>query len=324
MKKWPSSYKNNIVPSLDDNLRGLFSNLQKDKDNSELQQQFIQSIKKSTRESEQLAKELHQDDRYGNDEDYYDAHLAPVKEKAIQLALDNNFSLEEIKMVAIVADLHDAIEDGHISYAELSTRFGKKVADAVEILNKREDPTLPKDQRILKKDYYQCISQDKIANLVKAADRIVNITQTKLLIDTKKSQRHLITYLLDYKNYTDYNIMSYDTIASLLVRLKDDLLDTLDGDIQNLFATPLISSQEDRENISQKLLKKITMCNVDTYADLLDLYALIQPTRHKKYRRNIKYPIEWRIMPVHFSFQDVKEIEELLDSFYEKLWKYRN
>jgi hypothetical protein len=29
-------------------------------------------------------------------------------------------------------------------------------------------------------------------------------------------------------------------------------------------------------------------------------------------------------MPVHFSFQDVKEIEELLDSFYEKLWKYRN
>lgn len=277
---------------MDDNLRGLFSNLQKDKDNSELQQQFIQSIKKSTQESEQLARELHQDDRYGNDENYYDAHLAPVKEKAIQLALDNNFSLEEIKMVAIVADLHDAIEDGHISYAELSTRFGKKVADAVEILNKREDPTLPKDQRILKKDYYQCISQDKIANLVKAADRIVNITQTKLLIDTKKSQRHLITYLLDYKNYTDYNIMSYDTIASLLVRLKDDLLDTLDGDIQNLFATPLISSQEDRENISQKLLKKITMCNVDTYADLLDLYALIQPTRHKKYRRNIKYPIE--------------------------------
>ena len=40
--------------------------------------------------------------------------------------------------------------------------------------------------------------------------------------------------------------------------------------------------------------------------------------------RNIKYPIEWRIMPVHFSFQDVKEIEELLDSFYEKLWKYKN
>ena len=72
---------------MDDNLRDLFSNLQKDKDNSELQQQFIQSIKKSTQKSEQLAKELHQDDRYGNDENYYDAHLAPVKEKAIQLAL---------------------------------------------------------------------------------------------------------------------------------------------------------------------------------------------------------------------------------------------
>lgn len=301
-----------------------FQELQKDKYNSTLQQKFVQSIKDVTTESEQLARELHKDDRYGNNQDYYDAHLSLVKDKAIQLALDNNFSLEEIKMVAIMADLHDAIEDGHISYAKLSTRFGKAIADAVEILNKREDPTFPKDQRILKKDYLHRISQHKITSLVKAADRMVNITQTTSLTNIAKAQKHLITYLRDYKDYANYNIISYDTIVSLLVKLKDDLWVTLDTDIQDLFATPLISSQETSEDISQKLLKKLNTCDIITYTDLLNLYALIQPTRHKKYRRNIKYPIEWRILPVHFSFQDVEEIEELLDSFYKNFWKHTN
>ena len=91
-----------------------------------------------------------------------------------------------------VALLHDIREDYEISAEEITLKFGKKIADAVWLLTKKFKGN--------KKDlpsYFEAISKDPIASIVKGADRIHNLN-SMVGVFTKEKQ---IQYVAEVEQY---------------------------------------------------------------------------------------------------------------------------
>ena len=69
--------------------------------------------------------------------------------------------------------LHDVIEDANITYDELYTKFGEKIANGVEALTK--DKTLASKQEQMKDSIERLLAQPYEVQMVKLADRITNL-----------------------------------------------------------------------------------------------------------------------------------------------------
>lgn len=79
--------------------------------------------------------------------------------------LDGTFAIQ-------CALLHDTIEDTPVSYGDIVTAFGQRVADGVMALTKNED--LPKEER-MKDSLKRIVEQGVEVRMVKMADRINNL-----------------------------------------------------------------------------------------------------------------------------------------------------
>ena len=83
--------------------------------------------------------------------------------------------------------LHDVCEDYDVGYDEIHAKFGQNVCDSVRVLTKKHRRTqTPADV------YYHQISENKIASIVKGADRVNNI-QTMVDVFNIDKQNSYIT-----------------------------------------------------------------------------------------------------------------------------------
>jgi hypothetical protein len=145
---------------------------------------------------EEFTKERHKGQIYGNGNSYYEAHLVPVKRVAEELG--KNISSPLIDEIGQVAILHDILEDTDTKKEELVENYGVEIANSVDLLTKK--PGQSPDE------YFQKISENEVAKIVKAADRIQNIRELVNLKDEKKKTELLNKYRDQYKYIEKYDI----------------------------------------------------------------------------------------------------------------------
>jgi len=142
------------------------------------------------KKAKKLAKQYHQGQTY-NGKTYYNAHLIPV----MQLA--EIISPEDLKeKVVLVAILHDILEDTNCDPECIKKAFGTEVLESVLFLTKKA--------KIGYNKYFKDISNNKIAKIVKTADRLVNIYHLKDVKDQQQKEKLIkkyeeqITYIKAY------------------------------------------------------------------------------------------------------------------------------
>lgn len=94
-----------------------------------------------------------------------------------------------------VAFLHDIAEDCNVPIQDISNNFGEGIAAAVRLLSKEYHgmDTPPKETE----NYYMSISDNCIASITKAADRIHNV-QTMVGVFNKEKQKQYIKETNEY------------------------------------------------------------------------------------------------------------------------------
>jgi hypothetical protein len=148
------------------------------------------------KEAEKFAKKYHAGQQYADFGDYFEEHLSPVRDVAVEIAQIINF--EDTDTIEIVALLHDVIEDTTATKEDVLLSFGQTVADSVEALTRIK--TEPEEE------YFRLISQYPEAKIVKAADRIFNIKMFELLDDEKKLNKLKEKYIRQMEYFKKYDI----------------------------------------------------------------------------------------------------------------------
>lgn len=101
----------------------------------------------------------------------FTAHFTLVALNALNFSMDEDIDREFLMTVAV---LHDTIEDTDVTYEDLKSEFGVKIADAVLALSRNEKIEY-------KKQIPDCIEriklQPKEVAIVKMADRLFNIRE---------------------------------------------------------------------------------------------------------------------------------------------------
>lgn len=118
-------------------------------------------------EAREFAIKTHQGQMYGNKPYIYHLDQCFSLFKSIVEENELDFVSKIYEKIAATIYLHDTMEDQGVHYAILEDRFGKDVAEAVWCVTK-EKPYNP-DQ------YFEKISKNPIAAIVKLCDRICNI-----------------------------------------------------------------------------------------------------------------------------------------------------
>ncbi len=85
-----------------------------------------------------------------------------------------------------VVFLHDVPEDYDVEHEEISTKFGIQVSKSTELVTKVYKG-MYKNHGI----YFDEISRDAIASIVKGADRVHNLQSMIGVFDTKKQQKYI-------------------------------------------------------------------------------------------------------------------------------------
>jgi len=97
---------------------------------------------------------------------------------------------EEFEVLAAAALLHDVIEDTQMGYEYLRELIGDdRVMHLVALLTK-SDPSISAPA-----GYYHAIGCDRLARILKAADRIANLCDALALDDTSVNREWICTYL---------------------------------------------------------------------------------------------------------------------------------
>jgi len=142
---------------------------------------------------------------YYNGLDYYIAHIIPVVERIKALApayLEND---EEIRTAALSGYFHDIIEDTLTEPYEIAKYFGQTVANTVLKLSVKQK-ILESSKKLSPDEYYRIIGEDKIAKLVKAADRLINIEKLTEITDPHKCSKLLRKYTESAEYFQIYGI----------------------------------------------------------------------------------------------------------------------
>ncbi|MCQ9121578.1 HD domain-containing protein [Rodentibacter pneumotropicus] len=88
--------------------------------------------------------------------------------------------------IIATAWLHDSVEDTSISLCEIQTRFGKRIAEAVNAITKRKNE--PYDH------YLSRVKANSIARQVKLADLSHNMDLSRLAVVTRKDKERIAKY----------------------------------------------------------------------------------------------------------------------------------
>ena len=103
----------------------------------------------------------------------YLAHITCVAMEVINACEKSQLEQSKTDLAISCALLHDVIEDANITYDELYTKFGEKIANGVEALTK--DKTLASKQEQMKDSIEKLLTQPYEVQMVKLADRITNL-----------------------------------------------------------------------------------------------------------------------------------------------------
>ncbi len=98
--------------------------------------------------------------------------------------LENHLDQPEESLAA--SFLHDVAEDYDVGFAEIENRFGRSVADAVTLLTKKHRKTIKNPD-----SYFGDMADNKIASVVKGADRINNIQTMVEVFSLEKQKRYI-------------------------------------------------------------------------------------------------------------------------------------
>ncbi|HEX2868709.1 MAG TPA: HD domain-containing protein [Ignavibacteriales bacterium] len=171
-----------------------------DKTNNQLLQSkknpMVRRWQRIDKEAEGYAKDKHQGQLYGNGEPYFEAHLIPVMHLADGLAREVNPVLAE--KVRTAALLHDTIEDTGATKEEIAGKFGEDIAESVFRVSK--------DKAMSKDEFFKRLSEDEVAKIVKAADRIHNIKELARLTDKDKQKKLYEKYSGQMEYFERYKI----------------------------------------------------------------------------------------------------------------------
>ena len=128
-----------------------------------------------------LAKKAHagQTDKAGND--YFEHHILHLFNAV------GGYEAEPIEK-AIVAILHDVVEDSEVTVEEIEREFGKTVADAVDALSKTE-ATQKYDL-----DYIYTVKSNPLAREVKKEDLRHNMNLGRLPAITESDRERVAIY----------------------------------------------------------------------------------------------------------------------------------
>lgn len=130
--------------------------------------------------AKKIAKQYHTGQTYNN-KNYYNGHIVPVMQLAVIIAP------EELKEnVAIVSLLHDILEDTNCDPQLIDDNFGQNILTSVILLTKGANIGYEK--------YIKDISYNKVAKIVKTADRLVNIYNLKDVKDNLKKEKLIKKY----------------------------------------------------------------------------------------------------------------------------------
>jgi (p)ppGpp synthase/HD superfamily hydrolase len=90
------------------------------------------------------------------------------------------------ELVLCAALLHDIVEDYNISLVEMEAKFGRELTQIVWLLTK-------KDRKIVKDpfQYFDEIAKDRVASIVKGADRIHNVQSMIGVFSTEKQKKYV-------------------------------------------------------------------------------------------------------------------------------------
>lgn len=86
----------------------------------------------------------------------------------------------------VTACLHDCPEDYDVGFEEIESLFGKEIRLAVELLTKKH-----RGDKVPPLTYYNQISNNPIASVVKGADRIDNISTINEVFTLEKQKEYL-------------------------------------------------------------------------------------------------------------------------------------
>lgn len=125
--------------------------------------------------------------------------------------------------VKTAAILHDVLEDTKVSYEQLKIDFGQEIADIVFCVTKINE----KNTIDFETDYYQKMSQNPLAVLVKIADKAANCKQTIKDKSIWHAQRIIKGHPI-FKKYT-YPSLSAPHIKKYLDDLINKLNEVING-----------------------------------------------------------------------------------------------
>ncbi len=161
--------------------------------------------------AQKKAKLEHKTQNY-NGKPYYEAHLLPVADLAVEIAKAQGVkSKEDLQTVEICALLHDVVEDsatvGNAADKEAAIQqeldkiektFNKNIREVVDLLTYRKGEE--------KSRYLQKISKNKIAKIVKVADRCFNISKLPEVNEKQKLDKLVNKYSNDMEYFFEFNI----------------------------------------------------------------------------------------------------------------------
>lgn len=133
---------------------------------------------------------------------YFIHHLQVVRENAVKICGKTSCNIHEAEITAL---LHDILEDTPEDKNELESIFGKKIMDAVELLTIRDETKM--------EEYFTLIGGNELARLVKAADRIANVSAISGITDPADRLRRYNKYTSQMTYFRKNNIFPEEVDA---------------------------------------------------------------------------------------------------------------
>lgn len=106
----------------------------------------------------------------------------------------------DLNFAIVVALLHDTIEDTNVTYQDIESTFGKKIADGVLALTKNKELPYYEQMEDCIKRIQKC---DKEIAIVKLADRVFNLRKKPFVWNDEKAQSYALEaeYILKELGY---------------------------------------------------------------------------------------------------------------------------
>jgi (p)ppGpp synthase/HD superfamily hydrolase len=116
-------------------------------------------------------------------------HLMAVSMEVIHACEKSGLDEEKSNLAISCALLHDTIEDTHITYDDLYTKFSPEIADGVEALTK--DKNLPSKNEQMRDSIEKLMNQPYEVQMVKLADRVTNLQSPPKHWNNDKKEAYL-------------------------------------------------------------------------------------------------------------------------------------